>query len=146
MSPMSTTAPTDAPTLSAAPRRLRLWPGVAAVALMWLVSLVPQRLDINPFYQFMAMFNAPIVGAALVLLWWLFASRAAWTDRLFIPLACACLAGDAYALLPPSFAMGPILYGLPAALTAWVGWLLVTGRLSWPVRRAGLIVLFALIW
>jgi outer membrane protein assembly factor BamB len=145
---MSTTVPQDviAPAAPAAPRQLRLWPGVVIVVLMWLAALVPQKLDINPFYQFMAMFNAPMVGAALVLLWWLFASRAGWTDRLFIPLACACLAGDAYAVLHPSFVMGPLMYGLPAVLTAWVGWLIVTGWLSWPVRRAVLIVLFALIW
>jgi outer membrane protein assembly factor BamB len=145
---MSTAVPQDilAPAAPVAPRQIRLWPGVVIVVLMWAGMIVPKYLDISPFYQFMAMFSAPVVGAALVLLWWLFASRTPWSDRLLLPVACVCLAGDAYAVLHPSFKMGPIMYGLPAVLTTWVGWLLVTGRLGWRARRAGLIVLFALAW
>jgi outer membrane protein assembly factor BamB len=41
--------------------------------------------------------------------------------------------------------VGMILVGLPLASTAWVAWLLVTPMLSWPVRRAGLVVVLLLV-
>lgn len=145
---MSTTAPQDtiAPATPAAPRRLRLWPGVVILALMWAGTLVPQYLDINPFYQFQAKFLAPMIGLVLVLLWWLFASRLRWTDRLLVPAAFAGAAVGAYLCLHPTFKMALTLYGLPAAVTAWVGWLVVAQPLNWPAQRAGLLGVFILVW
>ena len=57
---------------------LRLWPGVLVVAVQWLVMfglplVSPERGG--------AAIVAGIAGAMLVLLWWLFFSRAPWSER-----------------------------------------------------------------
>src|SRR6185436_1862149 len=58
---------------------LRLWPGVFAVVLQWLFWIVvPLGLPGN--------FVIGAIGAAggtlLIILWWLFFSRAAWSERI----------------------------------------------------------------
>jgi outer membrane protein assembly factor BamB len=42
-------------------------------------------------------------------------------------------------------AMALIMYGLPILASVWVGWLVLTYAVRWPVRRAGLLVVFALL-
>jgi outer membrane protein assembly factor BamB len=141
--------PSAAPALPAAasaPRRLRLWPGVLIVILQWLSLTLPGWIAPGSKYDFYSKFLTPVWPAALVV-WWLFFSRARWADRLLVP-AFGALAGGAAALLRdqsvPLWAL--TLYGLPAVCTASVGWLLVTPRLRWPLRRAGLLAAFALAW
>ena len=57
---------------------LRLWPGVAIAVLLVVVRLMPVVFfEILPI----AMMGA-VVGALLILLWWLFFSRAPWSERL----------------------------------------------------------------
>ena len=46
----------------------------------------------------------------------------------------------------PMKGMPVIVFALPAVVTAWVGWLLLTPFLGWPARRAGLIAVFVLGW
>jgi outer membrane protein assembly factor BamB len=129
------------------PRRLRLWPGVVLIALMWAGMKVPALIDPGSFVQFLSMMWSPIVAAAAIALWWLLASRARWSDRGLILLTCAAGGGLAAYLAHPSVGfMGLIMLGLPWALTAWVVWLLVTPFLSWPIRRVGLILTVLLAW
>jgi outer membrane protein assembly factor BamB len=126
-------------------RRPRVWPGVAVVALMWLGILVPGWLDLGMFPQFMARFWAPIAGTALVALWWAFFSRVRWYDRL-LGLAAFAGAGAGAAALADFPFMVLLIFAVPVVLTAWVGWLLLTWLLPWPVRRAGLLVMFLAAW
>src|SRR5262245_13822557 len=144
--PGATAAEAPAARPAALPRRPRLWPGVVIVALMWPLILVPGWVAPGTMTQFMAMFWGPLIAAGAVLAWWLFAGRVRWSDRLLVPLACAALAVAAHFLSEPSFRFMLIIYVLPAVLTAWVLWLLVTPALGWPVRRAGLLALFVLVW
>src|SRR5204862_435713 len=41
---------------------------------------------------------------------------------------------------------GLVLHGLPIATTAWVAWLVATPFVPWPGRRAGLLVVLALVF
>src|SRR5256885_16140201 len=83
--------------------RPRVWPGVAIVALQWLVVIVTSWLAPATMIQFMAMFYAPMVGLAAVAVWWVFASRVPWSDR-FLTLGVCLLAGVAtYFLRSPDF-------------------------------------------
>jgi outer membrane protein assembly factor BamB len=41
---------------------------------------------------------------------------------------------------------GIFMQGLPAALTAWIAWLVVTYPLNWPIRRIGLLFVLMLTW
>jgi outer membrane protein assembly factor BamB len=149
--PASAVPPKAAPPVV---RRLRLWPGVVIIALLWPLIKVPGWVAPATFTQFMALFWGPIVGAAAVAAWWLFASRLRWADRL-LGLAVFAAAGVATLFLWHPQAdradrgitfMAIIMAALPAATTAWVGWLLLTPFLSWPVRRAGLLAVFLLAW
>lgn len=139
------------PAVLAPPRPLRLWPGVVIVALMWgamqgVKAIDPERIEaINELTQFMVQFMGPMVAAALFFAWWVFFSRLRWLDRLLVPVFAifvvimVVVAGDKTAGMMLMFS------GLPWLLTLWAGWLLLTPMLSWPVRRAGLLVGIALL-
>ena len=77
MIPMDTSPTT--PTPPAAGRPLRLWPGVAAAVLVVLLRFVV------PVFSSDAM-GVGLIGAAagalVIVLWWLFFSRAPWSERI----------------------------------------------------------------
>jgi len=127
-------------------RRLRLWPGVVIVALMWVLILVPAWLAPATLVQFLLMFWSPIVATLAVVGWWLFASRLPWADRLLGVLVCVAAGLTALRLSDSSMAIPFLMFTLKWVTTAWVGWLLVTPFLSWPVRRWGLVVVLLLVW
>src|SRR5688572_21956857 len=70
---------------------LRLWPGVLAVTLQWLIMFgLPV---VAPEHGGMAVM-AGVLGGLVVLFWWLFFSRAPWLERLAaIVLMVAAVAG-----------------------------------------------------
>ena len=57
---------------------LRLWPGVAIAVVQVLVAVIAPFLPGGAMY---AMLGGAL-GALLILLWWLFFSRAPWLDRI----------------------------------------------------------------
>src|SRR5262245_30809961 len=61
------------------PRRpLRLWPGLALVTVQWLLWFVVPPLV--PGVGIYALFGA-VIASLLLVVWWLFFSRARWVDR-----------------------------------------------------------------
>jgi outer membrane protein assembly factor BamB len=144
----------DAPPLPKPPinPRLRLWPGVVVVALLWLV-LWPvlvraewlESVGLDQQRQFSVWMFAPMVATAALALWWLLASGLPWLDRV-LGLVAFALAGAGMVLAshPTVGVYGLILYGLQTAATAWVVWLLLTPFVPWPARRVGLFVVFVL--
>ncbi len=120
---------------------LRLWPGVVAVALQWLLRfglpLVAPDAGMIPFV-------GEIVAAVAVLVWWLFFSRAAWIER----LGAIVLMLAAMALTPKiidrSIATGMMgmmlmIYSIPVLCLALVAWAVVTRNLGNGLRRATLV-------
>ena len=123
---------------------LRLWPGIAVVALLWLVRLGTSFGEPSPLKFFVGLMIAPLVALLLVNLWWLLASRLLWSDRLVVAGALAVVAGATIAVSRTTFPpMALILYAVPVIVSLWVGWLLVSFWLSWPIRKYVLIGLFA---
>ena len=62
-------------------RPLRLWPGVAIVVLQLIALYVPGYFaPATPLWVF-AVMGSFTVGTLLLFLWWLFFSRARWSDR-----------------------------------------------------------------
>ncbi len=92
------------------------------------------------------MFGVPAATLGL-LLWWLFASRIPWLQRLLGLVAFVAVAAIAIPFLHPTF-NGMILFVVvvPMTTTILVGWLFITPFLSWRVRRVGLLALLLLTW
>ena len=127
--------------------RPRLWPAVLILAVQWAAKLLAERFWQGEVAYFYAVFYEPLIGAGLVLLWWLFLSRVPWRDRLLALLAV--LVGGAATVFtdpiaPEAGGFKLVLYALPIALTAGTLWLLVTRPLRWPRRRLGLLVVLLL--
>jgi outer membrane protein assembly factor BamB len=129
------------------PGRLRLWPAVLIVALLWLVMKVSAWAAPGTMIHFNAMFLGPMLAAAAVLGWWLFASGLPWRER-WLGLSAFIAAGAMAVMLahPTMRGMPVVVFALPTVVTAWVGWLVFTPFLGWPLRRAGLIAVFILGW
>jgi outer membrane protein assembly factor BamB len=128
-------------------RTLRLWPGVLIVALMWAGKFLPSVADVPPNVMMLTVFLGPLVATVLVAIWYVFLSRRPWAESLGIPAGLAVIAAAGIALSHPTFrGFGHMLYVLPFAVTVWVGWLLLTGWMSWPARRVGLLAVWAILW
>jgi hypothetical protein len=119
-------------------RQLRLWPGVVAVALLWLVryglpKIVPEAILIGLLGE--------LVGAVAVLVWWVFFSRAPWAERLgAIALMIAALIGTSR-LIDKSIATGMMgfmfmMYAIPVMCLALVAGAVASRRSSAGPRRA----------
>jgi hypothetical protein len=61
---------------------LRLWPGVAIVILQLFFLYVPSHFAPATPLMFFGMMGSLVLGTLLILIWWLFFSRARWSDRL----------------------------------------------------------------
>ena len=124
------------------PRKpLRLWPGVAAVALQWLLWFVVPV--VAPDATMYAMLGA-LACALIVVVWWLFFSRAPWAERVgaIVLMVVAVIATKR--LVHQSVAnagMGMLLpiYAIPVLSLALVVAAVASRRLSSGRRRAVII-------
>jgi outer membrane protein assembly factor BamB len=129
-------------TLSVARKPLRLWPGVSVAVISVLFRLVIPFLD--PEMSIYGVFVG-LIGALLVLLWWLFFSRAPWVERIGAVVAAAAAYFAIRPLLDPSISGGLMgrmfgVYAMPAVVpAAFVAWAVVTRNLSDGVRRATMV-------
>ena len=133
------TAQTDAPTVR---KPLRLWPGVVLVTLLWLVRFVVPM--IWPDALLVAVFGE-LGGAAAIIVWWVFFSRAAWLERLGFIILMAAAMFAASKFVDRSIATGMMgmmlpIASLPVLCLALVVWAVATRSLSDPIRRATMIV------
>lgn len=135
MTPEQTVPPTP-------PKRLRLWPGVIAVVLQWVAWFVVPVLfpRAAPIGLLVGM-----VCALAIVLWWMFFSRAPWSERVgALVLMIIALIGTKR-IVHESIAgggMGMLLYilAIPVLSLALVAWAVVTRRFSAGPRRAALVV------
>jgi outer membrane protein assembly factor BamB len=148
-SPLTGVASAEPPVIQRAPAvtHPRLWPAVLILAVQWAAKLLAERFWPGEIEAFYAVFVGPMIGAGLVLVWWLFLSRVPWRDRLLALLAV--LTGGAATVLtdpiaPEAGGFKLVLFAVPIALTAGTLWLLVTPPLRWPLRRLGLLVVLLL--
>jgi hypothetical protein len=122
---------------------LRLWPGVAAAAVLVVLRfIVPAVL---PDGSSIGMLGAMAAGL-LILLWWLFFSRAAWIERIGALVLIVIGAVLTRFVVHESIAGGLMglmvfVYAIPATVPlALVLWAVVTRHLPTPARRATMVV------
>jgi outer membrane protein assembly factor BamB len=136
---------------SVTPRNsLRLWPGVVAAVLLVLVRLTPVVVDeLMP----VAMMGA-VVGGLVILLWWLFFSRAPWPERLGVTVLIIVALFATPRLVHESIAGGAMgflfyVWAIPTLGVALVAAVAASRRLSPESRRvsiAAAIVLACGVW
>ena len=131
-------------------RQLRLWPGVVAAVLLVLVRLIPILVDeLMP----VGMMGA-VLGGLVIFLWWLFFSRAPWSERLAVLLLITVALFVTSRLVHESIAggaMGFLLYvwAIPTLGVALVAAIAASVRRSAGFRRASIaaaIVLACGVW
>lgn len=120
---------------------LRVWPGVVAVVALCLFWLAPFVFDDAVA---VAMFGG-LACALVVLVWWLFLSRAPWVERVGAVALIAIALIATKRVVHESIAgggMGMLLYiyAIPVVSLALVVWAVASRRLSGGPRRASLVV------
>jgi outer membrane protein assembly factor BamB len=131
------------PMVNTVRKPLRLWPGVLAAVLIVLLRfvvpiVVPGTTGLGVL--------AGVVGGLAIIIWWMFFSRAPWSERVgaIVLMIIATLATKL--VVHPSIAgglMGMMLpvYAVPTTLgPAFVAWAVATRRLSDGLRRATMVV------
>jgi len=120
---------------------LRLWPGiVAAVVLLVVRFVVPIiALEAMPF----AMIGSVVCALAIVV-WWVFFSRAPWSERLGAILLMIAALFATSRIVHESIAggaMGALLYvlAIPTLCIALVAWAAATHNLSNVLRRVSMV-------
>src|SRR5882724_13245553 len=134
-----TTKNADAP---ATRKPVRLWPGVVAVVLQWLVWFVVPI--VAPDAMMFGMIGGIVCGLA-VLVWWLFFSRAPWSERIGAIVLMIVAVFATKPLVHQSIAnagMGMMMYifSIPLLSLSLVCWAVAARRLSSGPRRAWLVV------
>jgi outer membrane protein assembly factor BamB len=118
---------------------LRLWPGVVAVVLQWLARFGLKAV-VPGFRGFALGAQGGLIGAVAVVVWWLFFSRAAWSERLGGLVLMIAGLGAAWQLRHES--MGPfwlVAYAIPVLCLAFVAWAVASRHLSDGARRATMV-------
>ncbi|MFN7954335.1 MAG: PQQ-binding-like beta-propeller repeat protein [bacterium] len=103
---------------------LRLWPGVVIVALQWLVRFAIPL--VVPAFAGTAVLGG-LAGAAGVVVWWLFFSRAPWLDRVGAIVAMAAALAVTSRLVHTSIANGMMGFMLPIYAAPLLSLALVAG-------------------
>ena len=133
-----------------APRKpLRLWPGVVAVTLQWLIRFgLPVAAPEAQFFGFNAQLVAVIgglVGGLAIVVWWMFFSRARWSDRVgaIVVMVVAMVATRLLtheSIQNGMMGMMLVVYAIPPTLSlAFVGGAVASRRLSEGPRRAAMV-------
>lgn len=126
--------------------RPRLWPGVVAVALQWLVwFVVPLAV---PGSMFVAV-GGGVLGALAVVVWWVCFSRAPWADRLgaVLLMVAALAATSRFVHVSVATAGTGLLfpvYAIPVLSLAFVAWAVATRRVSELPRRLSMVAVILL--
>jgi outer membrane protein assembly factor BamB len=116
---------------------LRLWPGVVALTLQWLAWFAfPAVFPSIAIYGLLG----GIFAAAVIVLWWLFFSRAPWLDRVgalvMMPVAVVAISPIVHTSIASVLI---ILLSIPLLSLALVGWAVGARRFSGGVRLATLL-------
>jgi outer membrane protein assembly factor BamB len=138
-------AQTDQPTLK---KPLRLWPGVLAAVLLLLVRFVVPAVvpgaQVFGLQAIAAGFFGSVLVALAIVVWWLFFSRAPWSERLGAVILMIIALFATSRLVHESIAgdgtgIMLCLLAVPVQAIALVAWAVASRRLSAGLRRASMV-------
>jgi len=134
--------PTNSAEQRTSPRPFRVWPGIAAVIVQWLGLVV---LPLVVPESFILGLIGGVGCGLVVLVWWLFFSRAPWLDRIGAILLMVPGVIATRLLVHPSIAnagMGKMMYifAIPVMSLALVSWAAATRRMAIGSRRSWMVV------
>lgn len=127
---------------------LRLWPGVVAVVLQWLVWLVIPKVVPGNTAGYIGAIGG-LIGGLLVVVWWVFFSRAPRAERWGALAMFIVVLWMTRHFLHASVATGGMgvlffMYAVPVLCLAFVAWAAVTRNLSGKLRLATMIATIVL--
>ena len=103
-------------------RRLLIWPAALLLVVMWGLRIATGIVGETSMPVMMARFMGPLVCAGLILLWWLFLSRASLKEKSFGLLGIAVMLAVTTALSDKSIrGFGTMIYAIPWGMTAFAG-------------------------
>ena len=120
---------------------LRIWPAVLFLAAMVVAKMLPSMIENGPSQIWMSAAFGPLLGALLVLGWWLLASRARWQERGLGLIGLAVTFGLAAVLLHPTM-LGPavLVLSIPLGVGAFAMGTIVLSRVHSSARTGNCIV------
>lgn len=120
--------------------RIRIWPAVLIALAQLIAAMLFARFGTTNIQNGIALGGVPLAATALLILWWLAASRVPWRERL-LGLAIFACAVVAVLFSQRSVGIGALLLAvaLPYMVYAVAIILLVTQPLRWYARRCALI-------
>jgi outer membrane protein assembly factor BamB len=125
---------------------LRLWPGVTAVLLLWLLWLVaPLVVEGGFFYSVMG----GVLFGLVVLVWWLFFSRAQWLERIVAIVVMVGAVFGMFGVVHPSISNGMMggmlpIFSIPLLCAGLVGWAAISHRVRGPLRIPSMVAVLVL--
>ena len=141
-------SPETSHTNAAAPKPLRWWPAAFLLVTMIGLRLITNAFDSPSIGVMMLSFMGPIAVGALLLLWWLFASRASLREKLMGFFGFLLLVAMGSSVTHVSLhGMGWIILTIPSAIIAFGLALVATAKLPnvrVPTALTGTLVVLAL--
>jgi len=138
-------APIAQPLRDQPKKKLRIWPAIPLLA--FIVGAKIWQLTATEWTRpmFMLVLFGPLLCAAAIPLWWLFASRAAWRDRLLGLVGLAVIGLAAFFLTDPSMHGMPFMvFVVPIGVIAFTTALLVLSPFGSRIAAATALVAAAL--
>ena len=125
-----TTAQTEEPTS----RKLRLWPGIVIVVILFVF-----RIGVKALVPGIEGFGYAVLGSLacmlLIILWWLFFSRARWSERLgAVGVIAASLVAVWFLKHESMWLQWLFAYAVPLLALAFVTWSVVTRHMTGRIR------------
>ena len=120
---------------------LRLWPGVTALIIQWLLWVgAPFAIDEG----FIVSVAGGVVLGLVVLVWWLFFSRASWFERIVAIVVMVVSVVVMFRVVHPSVSNGMMggmlpVFSIPLLCLGLVGWAVISHRLPGALRLPAMV-------
>lgn len=124
---------------------LRVWPAIVFLVAMVVANILPSMVENGPSQIWMSAAFGPLLGALLLVGWWLFASRARWLERI-IGLVGLVVTFAVAAVLLHNTMLGPavLVLTIPLGVGAFAVSAIALSRVYAPTRT-GVALLMAFV-